>query len=153
MADSNPAREPQNLTRKLIAGHLLEGDMAPGREIALRVDQILTHDANGPLCALELEAMGLDDVKAELAVAYNDHLLLQADHRNADDHRLLESAARRFGMWYAPPGTAKPWSAPSWTSASPRPSLISLAASMNALLSSGDCIWSSAPKATYKYPS
>lgn len=105
MADSNPAREPQNLTRKLIAGHLLEGDMAPGREIALRVDQILTHDANGPLCALELEAIGLDDVKAELAVAYNDHLLLQADHRNADDHRLLESAARRFGMWYAPPGT------------------------------------------------
>jgi aconitate hydratase len=94
----------ENLTRKLIADHLLDGDMTSGSEIALRIDQILLHDANGPLCALELEAMGLDDIKAPLAVAYTDHLLLQTDNRNADDHLLLESAARRFGIWYSRAG-------------------------------------------------
>lgn len=94
----------ENLTRKLIADHLVDGQMAPGSEIALRIDQILVHDATGPLCALELEAMGLDGIKAPLAVAYTDHLLLEADNRNADDHLLLQSAARRFGMWYSRPG-------------------------------------------------
>ena len=74
----------ENLTRKLIAAHLIDGEMTPGSEIALRIDQILLHDTTGPLCALELEAMGLDDIKAPLAVAYTDHLLLEADHRNAD---------------------------------------------------------------------
>jgi aconitate hydratase len=94
----------ENLARKLISSHLAGGDMEPGREIAVRIDQILLHDATGPLCALELEAMGLDAVRAPLAVAYTDHLLLEADHRNADDHVLLESAARRFGMWYSRAG-------------------------------------------------
>ena len=93
-----------NLARKLISSHLAGGDMDPGREIALRIDQILLHDATGPLCALELEAMGLDAVRAPLAVAYTDHLLLEADHRNADDHVLLQSAADRFGMWYSRAG-------------------------------------------------
>jgi aconitate hydratase len=94
----------ENLTRELIAAHLVDGEMTPGSEISLRIDQILLHDATGPLCALELEAMGLDDIKAPLAVAYTDHLLLEADYRNADDHLLLESATRRFGIWYSPPG-------------------------------------------------
>ena len=93
-----------NLTRKLVADHLLDGDMIPGEEIALRIDQILLHDATGPLCALELEAMGLGQTKAPLAVAYTDHLVIEVDHRNADDHVLLESATRRFGFWYSPPG-------------------------------------------------
>src|SRR6266516_3455468 len=93
-----------NLARKLISSHLAGGDMEPRREIALRIDQILLHDATGPLCALELEAVGLDAVRAPLAVAYTDHRLLEADHRNADDHVLLQSAARRFGMWYSRAG-------------------------------------------------
>lgn len=93
----------QNLARKLIADHLVDGEMTPGTEIALRIDQILLHDATGPLCALELEAMGLDDIRAPLGVAYTDHLLLEADSRNADDHLLLQSAARRFGLWYSGP--------------------------------------------------
>lgn len=91
----------ENLARKLIADHLVDGDMTPGTEIALRIDQILLHDASGPMCALELEAMGLDEIKVPLAVAYTDHLLLETDSRNADDHLLLESAARRFGMWFS----------------------------------------------------
>jgi aconitate hydratase len=93
-----------SLTRQLIAAHLAEGKMRDGKEIALSIDQILMHDANGPLCALQLEAMGLDDIRAKSAVAYVDHLLLEADSRNADDHLLLESATRRFGMWFSAAG-------------------------------------------------
>lgn len=94
----------ENLTRKLIADHLVDGEMSPGSEIALRMDQILLHDATGPLCALELEAMGVEEIEAPLAVAYTDHLVMEANHCNADDHVLLESATRRFGIWYSPPG-------------------------------------------------
>ena len=95
---------PLNVTQKLIDSHLVAGQMRPGEEISLAIDQILLHDATGPLIALELEAMGLDAVRAELAVGYVDHLVLQGDARNADDHLLLESACRRFGMWYSPAG-------------------------------------------------
>jgi aconitate hydratase len=63
------------------------------------MDQFLLHDATGPLCALELEAMGVDETDAPLAVAYTDHLVMEVNHCNADDHVLLESATRRFGIW------------------------------------------------------
>jgi len=88
----------ENLARQLIAEHLIEGEMRPDAEIALKIDQFLLHDGTGPLCALQLEAMGAEQVCAETAVAYVDHLLVEADSKNADDHILLHSAARRFGM-------------------------------------------------------
>lgn len=91
----------ENLARQLIVAHLLEGDMRSGHEIALKVDQVLMHDANGALCALQLEAMGVDRVHVETAVAYIDHLVVEGDSRNADDHVMLESAARRYGMWFS----------------------------------------------------
>jgi aconitate hydratase len=94
----------QNLARQLIAEHLVEGEMRPGSEIALKIDQILLHDATGPLCALQLEAMGVDQACADTAVAYVDHLLIEGDSKNADDHLLLHSAARRFGMWFSRAG-------------------------------------------------
>jgi aconitate hydratase len=94
----------QGVARKLLADHLVDGRMVPGEEIAIRIDQVLTHDASGPLIALELEGMGVDEVKVDVAVAYIDHLLVQDDHRNADDHLFLRSACRRFGMWYARAG-------------------------------------------------
>jgi aconitate hydratase len=94
----------ENLARKLIADHLVDGDPDPGEEIALRIDQILTHDANGPLCALQLDAMGVSGPCAQTAAAYVDHLLVESDSRNADDHVLLDSAARRFGMWFSRAG-------------------------------------------------
>ena len=78
--------------------------MQPGAEIGLRIDQTLTQDATGTTVMLELESMGLDRVQTELSVQYVDHNLLQADHRNADDHEFLRSACRRFGVWYSPPG-------------------------------------------------
>jgi predicted aconitate hydratase len=101
---SDDGQAPRNVARKLIESHLVDGEMVPDEEVSIRVDQVLTHDATGPLIALELEAMGLDEIRPELAVGYVDHLLLQGDAKNADDHLFLRSACQRFGMWYSKPG-------------------------------------------------
>lgn len=93
-----------NVTQKLIHEHLVDGEMSPGTEIGIRIDQTLTQDATGTLVMLELEAMRLDRVKTELSVQYVDHNLIQDDHRNPDDHIFLYSACRRFGVWYSPAG-------------------------------------------------
>jgi aconitate hydratase len=94
----------RTVTHKLIRDHLLEGEMIPGQEIGIRIDQTLTQDATGTLVMLELEAMELDRTKASVSVQYVDHNLIQADNKNPDDHLFLESAARRFGLWYSRPG-------------------------------------------------
>jgi len=96
--------EKQNVAQKLIAQHLVSGEMTPGGEIALRIDQSLTQDATGTLVMLELEAMGLERVQTELSAQYVDHNLLQEDHKNPDDHEFLRSACARFGVWYSRPG-------------------------------------------------
>ncbi|HEY3470877.1 MAG TPA: aconitate hydratase [Amycolatopsis sp.] len=94
----------QNVAQKLIAAHLVSGEMTPGQEIALRIDQTLTQDATGTLVMLELEALGLDRARTEVSVQYVDHNLLQTDSKNAEDHDFLRSACRRFGIWYSKPG-------------------------------------------------
>lgn len=94
----------RNVTQKLVESHLVEGRMQPGEEIGLRIDQTLTQDATGTLVMLELEAMGLDRVRTELSAQYVDHNLIQQDSKNSDDHRYLQSACRRFGVWYSRPG-------------------------------------------------
>lgn len=93
-----------NVTQKLIKEHLLEGEMTPGKEIGIKIDQALLQDATGTLVQLELEAMGLKKAQTEVAVQYVDHNLLQTDFKNADDHLFLHSAAERFGLWYSRPG-------------------------------------------------
>jgi len=95
---------PRNVAQKLIAEHLVEGEMTPGSEIGLRIDQTLTQDATGTLVMLELEAMQLDRVKTELSAQYVDHNLIQEDYKNPDDHLFLRSAAHRFGLWFSRPG-------------------------------------------------
>lgn len=92
------------VAKKLIAAHLVEGEMTAGREIGIRIDQTLTQDATGTLVMLELEAMGLDRVKTELSAQYVDHNLLQEDFKNAEDHLFLYSACQRFGVWFSRPG-------------------------------------------------
>ncbi len=92
------------LTHKLIADHLVDGQMLPGEEIGIRIDQTLTQDATGTMVMLELESMGLDRVRTELSAQYVDHNLIQEDNKNPDDHRFLSSACRRFGIWYSRPG-------------------------------------------------
>ncbi len=93
-----------NVTQKLIKEHLLKGEMIPGKEIGIKIDQALLQDATGTLVQLELEAMGLDKAQTEVAVQYVDHNLLQTDFKNADDHLFLLSAAQKFGLWYSRPG-------------------------------------------------
>ncbi|MEJ2599817.1 MAG: aconitate hydratase [Anaerolineales bacterium] len=93
-----------NVTQKIIRSHLVDGDMLPGKEIGIHIDQTLTQDATGTLVMLELEAMDLGRVKTEVSVQYVDHNLIQADFKNPDDHLFLLSACRRFGLWYSRPG-------------------------------------------------
>jgi aconitate hydratase len=95
---------PMNITQKLIQSHLVSGQMTSGDEIALKVDQTLCQDATGTLVMLELEAMDLLRVKTDLSAQYVDHNLIQEDHKNADDHLFLQSAARRFGLWFSRAG-------------------------------------------------
>lgn len=78
--------------------------MNPGEMIGIRIDQTLTQDATGTLVILELEAMGLGRARTEVSVQYVDHNLVQADHKNADDHLFLQSACQRYGIWFSRPG-------------------------------------------------
>jgi len=95
---------PKNVTQKLIECHLVQGEMNAGEEIGLKIDQTLTQDATGTMVMLELEAMGLERARTEVSAQYVDHNLLQTDFKNADDHLFLQSACRKFGIWFSRPG-------------------------------------------------
>jgi aconitate hydratase len=95
---------PLNVTQKLIKSHLVDGEMKPGSEIGITIDQTLTQDATGTLVMLELEAMELESAKTDVSCQYVDHNLLQTDNKNPDDHLFLKSAAERFGLWFSRPG-------------------------------------------------
>jgi aconitate hydratase len=94
----------KNLTHKILEAHLVEGELVPGREIGIRIDHTLLQDATGTLAMLEFEALGLHAVKVELAAQYVDHNLLQTDNKNADDHKFLQTAAARYGLYFSKPG-------------------------------------------------
>ncbi|MBF0476060.1 MAG: aconitate hydratase [Deltaproteobacteria bacterium] len=94
----------QNITQKILSAHLVEGRLETGQEIGIKIDQTLTQDATGTMAYLEFETLGLDRVKTEVSVSYVDHNLLQADFKNADDHRFLQSCAARFGLHFSRPG-------------------------------------------------
>ncbi|MGH3675318.1 MAG: aconitate hydratase [Mycobacterium sp.] len=95
---------PASITHKLIESHLVSGEMTPGDEIAIHIDQTLTQDATGTLVMQELEALGLDTAQTEVSVQYVDHNLLQTDEKNAEDHEYLRTAAQRFGLWFSKAG-------------------------------------------------
>lgn len=92
------------IVEQVMAAHLVSGELVPGAEVALKIDHTLTQDATGTLAYLEFEAMGVERVRVEVAVSYVDHNLLQADFRNADDHRFLRTSAARYGLYFSPPG-------------------------------------------------
>ena len=92
------------ITEKIIREHLVEGDLTPGEEIGLRVDQTLTQDATGTLAYLQFEAVGVDRVRTELSVSYIDHNTLQTGFENADDHRYLAGVGRRYGIYLSRAG-------------------------------------------------
>ncbi|MCI9640745.1 aconitate hydratase [Anaerovoracaceae bacterium 41-7] len=92
------------IAQKIIKEHLISGDMTPGSEIALKIDQTLTQDATGTMAYLEFETMGIPRVRTELSVAYIDHNTLQSGFENADDHRFIQSMAKKYGLYFSRPG-------------------------------------------------
>ncbi len=92
------------IAQKIIKEHLISGEMIAGNEIALRIDQTLTQDATGTMAYLEFEAIGIPRVRTKLSVAYIDHNTLQSGFENADDHRYIQSVAKKFGLRFSRPG-------------------------------------------------
>ena len=92
------------IAQKIIKAHLLSGEMTVGSDIGLKIDQTLTQDATGTMAYLEFEAMGVPRVKTERSVAYIDHNTLQTGFENADDHRFIQSIAKKHGIWFSRPG-------------------------------------------------
>ena len=93
-----------NLTQKIIKEHLINGEMIPGKEIAIRIDQTLTQDSTGTMAYLQFEAMGIPRVKTKKSVAYIDHNTLQAGFENADDHKYIQTVASKHGVYFSRPG-------------------------------------------------
>lgn len=94
----------ENLTYKILKKHLVSGELKPGEEIGIKIDQTLTQDATGTMAYLQLEAMTIDRVKTEISVSYVDHNTLQQGFENADDHRYLQSVAAKYGIKFSRPG-------------------------------------------------
>ncbi|MBI3016012.1 MAG: aconitate hydratase [Candidatus Tectomicrobia bacterium] len=93
-----------NLTQKILKEHLVSGELKPGCEIGIRVDQTLTQDATGTMAYLQYEALGIPRVRTKLSVSYVDHNMLQTGFENADDHRFLQSIAAKYGITFSRPG-------------------------------------------------
>ncbi|AEH50304.1 aconitate hydratase [Pseudothermotoga thermarum] len=93
-----------NITQKILLEHLVEGELKPGEEIAIKIDQTLTQDATGTMVYLQLEAMGISKVKTKKSVAYVDHNTLQVGFENADDHKFIATAAKKYGVYYSKAG-------------------------------------------------
>src|ERR1700749_3023625 len=93
-----------NLTRQILEEHLAEGKRKPGRPISIRMDQALLQDATGTMALMQFEELGEPRVKVERAVQYVDHNVVQLDYKNADDHRMLQALARKYGLHFSRPG-------------------------------------------------
>ncbi len=94
----------QTITEKILDDHLVEGELEPGEEIGIEIDQVLTQDTTGTMVWLQFEALEMDEVQTELAAQYCDHQTYQFDFKNTDDHRFLRSAAGTYGAYYSRPG-------------------------------------------------
>lgn len=92
------------IAQKIIKEHIVSGEMKEGSEVALKIDQTLTQDATGTMAYLEFETMGIPRVRTELSVAYIDHNTLQSGFENADDHRFIQSMAKKYGLYFSRPG-------------------------------------------------
>ncbi|MGQ3328668.1 MULTISPECIES: aconitate hydratase [Halorubrum] len=94
----------KTITEKILDDHLVEGELTPGEEIGIEIDQVLTQDTTGTMVWLQFEALDLDEVQTELAAQYCDHQTYQFDFKNTDDHRFLRSAAGTYGAYFSRPG-------------------------------------------------
>jgi predicted aconitate hydratase len=98
------ADKSRNIYEKILSEHLLEGDLVPGQEIGITIDQTLTQDATGTVAYLQLEALQVERVETELSVSYGDHNTVQQGYESADDHKYLETVASRYGILFSKPG-------------------------------------------------
>lgn len=94
----------KNLIQKIIESHIVSGGPVSGEEVAISIDQTLTQDATGTMACLQFEAMGIERVRTKLSVSYVDHNMLQLGFENADDHRYLQSVAKKYGIYFSRPG-------------------------------------------------
>jgi aconitate hydratase len=94
----------QTLSEKIIKNHLASGEMIPGKEIGIKIDQTLTQDSTGTMAYLQFESMEIDKVKTKRSVAYIDHNMLQAGPENADDHLYIQTVAKKYGIYFSKPG-------------------------------------------------
>jgi aconitate hydratase len=94
----------ENLTRKILAEHLVDGELRPGAPIGLRIDQTLLQDATGTMAFMQYEQLDVPRVQVERAVQYIDHNVVQLDFKNPDDHRMLQAMCRKYGAWFSRPG-------------------------------------------------
>ena len=92
-----------NLTQKILSAHLLSGELIPGSEISIRIDQTLTQDSTGTMAYLQFEAMGVKRVKTKKSVAYIDHNTLQTGFENADDHYYIQTVTKKHGIYCSKP--------------------------------------------------
>ena len=92
------------MVQKIFEAHRIAGELVPGKEVAIRIDQTLTQDATGTMAYLQFEAMGVPRVRTKLSVSYVDHNMLQTGFENADDHRFLQSIAAKYGIYFSRPG-------------------------------------------------
>ncbi|WP_049934901.1 aconitate hydratase [Haloplanus natans] len=95
----------RTLTEKILADHLVDGEVETGSEVGIAVDQTIAHDLTGTMAWLQFEALGLDEVQVEVAGQHCDHQTYQPDFKVSDDHRFLRSAAGTYGAYFARPGT------------------------------------------------
>ncbi|MGH3263967.1 MAG: aconitase family protein, partial [Trebonia sp.] len=95
---------PESLTRKILVEHLAAGELRPGAEIALRVDQTLTQDATGTMAFMQFEELGVERICVDRAVQYIDHNVIQLDYKNPDDHRMLQALCAKYGAFFSRPG-------------------------------------------------
>lgn len=93
-----------NVTQKILAAHLVTGELRRDAEISIRIDQTLTQDSTGTMAYLQFEAMGIPRVRTERSMAYIDHNTLQTGFENADDHRYIATVAQKHGIYLSKPG-------------------------------------------------
>lgn len=93
-----------NLTYKILKKHLAEGELIPGNFVSIKIDQTLTQDSTGTMAYLQLEAMDIDKVKTKRSVAFVDHNMLQQGFENADDHKYIQTVAKKHGIYFSKPG-------------------------------------------------
>src|SRR2546421_12008685 len=95
---------PKSLARQILEEHLVEGELKPGSNIALKIDQALLQDATGTMAMMQFEELEIPRIKIDRAVQYVDHNVVQLDYKNPDDHRMLQALARKYGIDYSRPG-------------------------------------------------